>query len=484
MLKIGLGLVIGVVLILSYLVVSSYVSDPYSPESLVRVPYTTSVAEDGQITFQENFTPVLEKSWLAQALAYARTGIRIPVYSLILKEEPLSSNEAEIIAQLHAIRFNPQRPYVITGGHYSDLYMRNLGIFYNALLDPRLSENQTDWQNRQRIATQTVAYDLAFLEQNGAPVTTIAPTGPESFTGLNIYSPPSDALFGVLFTLKAMQDREFIVSLFPRESEAATPVPQTGLVARELLDRYQPALTKALNQYLEANLDPTTGLIRRDIHLSSARDGISRESSFYDNVIAWATVQLADDLGISHSSTPERETWKQNIMTTFWDEELGIFRNDLSTDDAIFSADSLIVTSSGFFDLEDSGDRDKLNRIVQYIQKEQLDQPFPLRYSRSNITNNMHLTVRLFAPNYMGEGIWSHWGMEYIKALALLGHDQPEHLEKARNFLEIYRQNIEKAGGYPELYNSDGSVFNSGLVGSVLHSGWVVNYEQAKMLTF
>jgi hypothetical protein len=206
-------------------------------------------------------------------------------------------------------------------------------------------------------------------------------------------------------------------------------------------------------------------------------------------VIAWSTVQMADELGIPHSPTLDTETWKQAIISAYWDETAGIFNDELSPETAaaavptpVFSADSLIVTSSGFFNLQLESDRFKLVRIIDYIQTHELDQPFPLRYSRVNNKDQMRWTVKTFAPSYMGDGIWSHWGMEYIKALVMLSEAKPELAAVASQHLARYKHNIETFGGYPELYASDGSLFRSPLVHGVLHTGWVVNYEQAKMM--
>ncbi len=481
----SLGLISGV------FVWRSMTTDPYSPYANVNLPYETQIDSTGNIQLVEHFSPKLMTNPLARATALAQTGIRIPLYSLLLREQPLTGDTTAIIQQIHATRFDPSKPYVITGAHYSDLYIRNLGVFFNSLLDPRLPTTSEDWQNRQRIALQTVQYDLEFFRQAGRAVTTIVPLGGDRFTGVNIYEEPSDALFGVLYTLRALSDDSFIVTVFPSTTTIAPQPPlKTTQAASQLLDKYRPVLEKILNHYLTTALDPQTNLVRRDIHLSSARDGVKRESSFYDNVIVWGTVQLADQLQIPHSPTPPADEWKQHIITTFWDEQNGIFRDDLRGCDqlaehcppAVFSADSLIVTSTRFFDLKNDQDRSKLHRMLDYIRSQQLDVPFPLRYSRTNSDTPKHFTVQVFAPSYMGDGIWSHWGMEYVKALILVGDSYPDSQKIAAQHLQTYASLIEKNGGYPELYNTDGSAFSSSLLRGVLHTGWVVNYEQARMM--
>lgn len=496
-----------IVLILVFLLLTlvvavflAYFNDPYFRWSRIQNPFVTSV-ENGKIVLRTRFTPKLVSTQISRVYALLITGLRIPLYSLLTIEKPLTGSETDIINQIHQIRFNPDKPYVITGSHYPDLYMRNMGIFFNALLDPRLPTTEQDWQNRQRIALQTIAYDLAFLDQNTQAVTTIVPVGFKHFTGLNIYRQPSDALFAVLYALRALTDENFVMQTFPvtrpgksgkQQRNRPQHQLQTQQAAQQLLVTYHDALSRAINHYLWMALDDTTGMISRRLHLSSARDGVKRDCSFYDNVIAWATVRLADELNVTHMSRADLKQWKQNIIDAYWDDELGIFRDDLSGcgfldaphsyPPASFSADSFIVTSTGFFDVKLAPDQQKLCRMVQYVQDHQLDRPFPLSYTKSNNRKQMHGPVKYFAPSYMGEGIWSHWGMEYIKTLLLLSATEPKLKQQARQHLQNYGKNIVTCGGYPELYNRRGKLYKSVLVRGVLHTGWVVNYEQARML--
>jgi hypothetical protein len=435
----------------SLLLLSSQFSDPYSKQSTVNLT-----------------SPKVSNTSLLKLFSFFKSGVRIASYSLFWKEKPFTGTHDEIIAKIHAERFNPDKPYVITGGHYSDLYVRNMGVFYNVLLEPDFASSSADLQNRQRIALNTVELNLAYLEQSPEPVTTIAPLGGDRVTGLNIYAYPSDSIYGIVFTLSQLQKSA-----------------DTAPASTELLNTHKTALSAALNHYIETIIDPDTGLVRKDLSLASARDGVKRSSSFYDNVIAWATVQLADELGVPHSPTLPAEEWKQKIITTYWRPDVGIFTDQITDTQPTFSADTLIVTSTGFLDTHNETDAAYLAAVISYIDKESLDEPFPLRYSSSDSTTFQPI-VGLFAPKYMTSGIWSHWGMEYIKALALLAENEQNltkkdaYYKEACRHLESYKQNISKYGGYPELYNDDGTIFSSPFVNSVLHSGWVVNYEYAQ----
>lgn len=456
---------ITLLILLLWIGVGAFFTDPYFPWTTVKSPYATEVSADGNVSLKEVHPPRFTTSLFARLTAYARAGARIVIYRWI-PEPALGTNEQTVLQQLHLRRFDPSKPYVITGAHYSDLYVRNLGVFFNELTSSNLHRMQRDTLLRQRMALQTVALDLAFLRANGRLVTTIVPLGGTTFTGVNIYAEPSDSLHAVLFTLHKLHQS-----------------PATQQAATQLLNEYRSELNAELDRYLKTVIDPDTKLVKRSIHLSGARDGVKREAAFYDTVVAWKTAQLARDLELLVPEWTAAESWKSAIISAYWLPDQKIFANDLSQNGKVFGADTLMAVSTGFLDPQSSEDLRKIQVMIDEIHGQQLDQPFPLRYSRTNSQNQLHWAVRLFASGYMGEGIWSHWGIEYIKALLVLG-DSPlpnrcEYLQRAQQFLRHYQAQIEKTGGYPELYGPDGTSFSTPAVKAVLHSGWVVNYEAA-----
>lgn len=449
-------------------------ADPYSPDSTVAAPFLTKVDQQGLIQLIEVYRPQIRDDWFSHLTAFGRAGVRIFLYRWI-GEPSLGNQETAIISQLHRLRFNPTQPYLITGAHYSDLYIRNLGIFYNELLNGDAALSQDDWLNRQRIALQTVALDLEFLHQEHHLVTTIVPLGGESFTGINIYAEPSDALYGVLFELRELERSGM-------ESEGTT---------RQLQAKYYEDLRAEVRRYLETVLDPQTHFIKKDIHLSSARDGVQRQSAFYDNVIAWKTVQLAQRLNLMNRAEWAEQwqflfdasEWKQQILNAYWSDTVGYFKNGLQDDS--FSADSLIVFQTNFLDLNNQDDLKKAIMLLQTVHTQSSSRPFPLSYTLDNKSQNFQPMVGMFARSYASSAIWSHWGIEYAKALILLSQqlqssESCRFLDRAHQTLTAYQKNMVQTGGYPELYAADGSEFRQPVIKSVLHSGWVVNYEAAQ----
>jgi len=448
--------------------------------------FTTTVNKGNDIRLKkEHEITFLSSSWMKK-LNYLSSGITISKNKFYY-EKPLGGSEDEIIQQIHGLRFNPQtQNFVITGGHFSQLYVRNLGIFFNALLDSRIPSTIDDWIQRQRIALQTVALDLEVFKNQKKRIRPIVPVKGSRYSAMNIYTLPSDSLFAILYTLIALQDSSFINEIFPRKDEEKSAYDlQTQKSAKDLFNEYRASLQFLLDQYKSDILDKKTGLVKETIYLASARDGIKRQSSFYDNVICWATFSLAKRLGLVDYDNAFFAKWKEKIIRLFWNENEGIFIDDLSDEskqNTEFSADSLIVISTSFLDLSIKGDREKLERIVLYIKKNKLDQPFPLRYSSHHHPKKLHNAVRYFAPTYMTKSIWSHWGMEYIKTLILLSKHNSSLLIDAKTHLQKYTNNIERYGGYPELYDLKGKILQHFLYKGVLHNGWVINYEQTKML--
>lgn len=447
-----------------------------------HLPFTTKLSSN-QIELEQQYPLEFTNKLPYRVSLYLRAGLGIGKTSIV-REKKLSGNEQAIIRNIHQIRYNKSQPYVITGGHFHQIFVRNLGIFFNALLDPRIPSTKNDWYLRQSIALKTLAHDLEIFSLAGKDFTTITHIHKNLYTGLNIYARPSDSLFAIVYTLHALRDVFFIANLFPSKA-APQHTLQTKKAANLLLNTYQDALSNLITNYYHELIDPKTQLIKKHLLLSSARDGMKRQSSFYDNVILWATIRLAKSLGLYKISTKELEAWKVRIMKTFWDEENGIFLDDLSKEsmhEKHFSADSFIVTSTHFLRFDDPKERLMLTRMISYVREKKLDKPFPLHYSTQDELHKLYRPVRHFAPPYMGTSIWCHWGMEYIKTLCLLTPWDTSLLDEAKMHLQTYKQNIEKYGGYPEVYDKNGDILRTRLYRSVLHNGWVINYEQTKMM--
>lgn len=473
--------------------------NPYSKETWVTPFFTTSIESEGSLRITKVRDTQVVYLPLATLILYADI-----VHESVLRflgqdlDGPISGNEDQIISALHTERFDPSRAYVITGGHFPDLYVRNLGIFYSSILDPRIPASEADWANRQRITLQTLATHLELLRVAGKEYTTFAPVGPHAFAAINWNDEPSDSLFAITYTLRAATDDSFISRRLPvLHLDGSAPAYKlvTQKAAKGLLDEYRPAIDKELARYLTLVMDPETGLVKKEVALSGARDNVRQKSGFYDNIIAYATARDAAALGLSFPcpgkysslSSCDFTQWKKNIITAFWRDEngeSGLFIDDLSVKslkEKTFTGEAFLVLSTGFLDISEAADREILFKMVRYVKSHDLDAPFPLPYAASDDRSKASNFFVGFS-SYAGRSIWSHLGQAYIQALIFLSPEHPELHADIYRHLQKYKNNIETYGGYPELYNADGTLFSAPVSRAVLRVGWVINYEQTKML--
>ena len=449
-------------------------TNPYARWNIVQQPYVTTV-QDGQISYHKNFDLKVYSGRLAQALGYYKSGFLI-LQNTYFGSAPAKSNTPDgIIADIHQLRFNPSKPYLISGDSFSVLYPRNLGVFYNALLDPHTALNQTDWENRQRIYLQSALYALDAFSYGNTLATTIVPVGPQSavLTEVHPGSVPSDSLYGLLYALHAMQD--------PTNPDTPYKLETVDAAKQITRDRHDD-LHQLLHAYLAQVQDRQTGLIKRDAKLSGARDGVTRQSSFYDNVILWKTLQLAGALGIADEPPAILDSLHGKILATYWDNNQGHFKDDASQKTNNYSSDWLIALPAGFLNPQDSGDLPYLTRSVDFIHAHHIAEPFPIKYQATSTANSdVPWAVRTFVPNYGGDTIWSYWGAQYMTLLGQLGHttNRPDYLAELQQDITTYQQKMVQSHGFPETYTPDGQFLQNAVYKSIRQTGWVVEFEEA-----
>lgn len=474
------------VLIALVSIIFAYVTNPFTHFTLVRKPYDTFLQPNGQLALVPVSSLNLQAASLYKNIALVTGGVRIMNNIYAVDRKAKNQDLERIIDEIHSLRFDAKNPYLISGDHFSQLYLRSLGIFYASILDPRTARGEQDWLNRQAIYLKTTAYALDVLSKTKSSPTTIVPLGGNQVTAINIYRPASDSLYSLLYALNAMLSDEEMKSIYPFASDSPA-VLQTQTEARALLSKHQDTLAELFLSYKGTVYDQNSGLIRKDILLSGTKDVTKRESALYDNVIFWKTVKLAQNLHIIPQDSAFLDGFKSRILATYWLPDEGHFLEDASSEakkGKWYSSDWLIVLMAGFLDPKNPGERAYYEKSVSYIQAQKLDQPFGLKYQEDNRVFRQYVLPRLFAPNYGGTAIWSNWGMEYIKLLAILYKEtgNREYLNRAEQQLNSYAENIIKYRGYPEVYTPDGEMFSEFFYKSVRQTGWVVSFEQAREL--
>ncbi len=453
-----------------------HLTNPYAGWNIVQQPYTTSV-KDGEITLEKQFDLHAYSSPVAQGLGYYKSGFLIVQNSYFGSKPAPSSQPDEIINYIHKLRFNPSKPYLISGDQFSVLYPRNLGVFYNSLLDPTTAHSQQDWENRQRIYLQSVLYALDAFSQAGTLTTTIVPTGTKSVALTEVHpgSVPSDTLYGMFYALDRLQNEALY-------TETRYKL-QTTQTVRKLIKERRADLQKLLAVYLSQVQDTETKFIKKDLHLAAARDGVTRESSLYDNIVLWKTLEIANRLDIQPKPAEELNAMRAQLLEKYWDETEGHFKDDLRQHEpkANYSSDWLIALPTGFLSTNRPEDVKYLERIVQFIRDENIAKPFPIKYQATLSAKDVPWAVKTFVPNYGGNAIWSYWGAQYITLLAdLHGSTKNEsYLTEAKEAIAAYQEKMTETKGYPETFSPDGAFLENGVYKSIRQTGWVVQFETA-----
>ena len=401
-------------------------------------------------------------------------------------KSPASSGETvdDIIADIYALRFNPNKLLLTSGDHFSALFVRNLGVFYYPTLDTHIPATDAQWHDRQLVYLQTLAYALGTFDKQTELTTTIVPTGRRTATCVNFYAYPSDTLYGILYALAALLDKESARPL--NYGHVAHPL-DTVPAAHVLLDTYRTTLVGHYVRYREKVYDEESGLIDINIRMSGAKDITKRSSAFYDNVIFWKTTDLAMKLGLVDYDPDFLDELKTRILDAFWLKEQGYFLEDLSREgraEKYYSSDWLIVLATGFLTPEHPDEQEYFERSVEYIRRMEIDRPFAIKYQHETRAHRQFAAVRMVVASYGGDSIWSFWGMEYIKTLLSLSRATGKtwYIEEADYHIAKYEEAMLEYGGYPELYDADGKMLQTPLYRSVRQTGWVIGFDQVRTM--
>jgi len=466
------------------LVAGIYLTNPFSRFSLIRRPFVVTLTKETFEAVNNNHRLRVRQGLLWRWFAIIKSGAYILTTRYLHSPRAAGTTVEAIIAGIHRLRFDPSKLLLISGDHFNGLFVRNLGVFYYPMLDTCVLSSKQDWENRQAVYLQTVAYALGVYAKYPIPTTTIYSTGALRATCVNFYAYPSDTGYGIVYALAALLGKE------PGRPYAYTETHlklHTQLAAKLLIHEYRTTLQTLYSHYRSTAFDEITGLVRIDLHMSGAKDITRRQSSFYDNVIFWKTTQLAQMLGLIPSDQTFLDELKRRILKTFWLEKPGYFLEDLSPESqhhTYYSSDWLIVLATGFLQIDNPTERHYFERSVRYIQAQGIDQPFALKYHADTRAHRQFLAVRLAVASYGGDAIWSFWGMEYIKVLLML-HRQTgrnAYLETADHHIATYEQAMLRDGGFPEVYDAKGRMLQTLLYRSIRQTGWVIGFEQVRAM--
>ncbi len=448
-------------------------TNPYAKINVFEKPYYTFVNQNGDIEFRQKYKMEVYTNPVADLLGYYKSGFLILQNTLFGGGPARGKTPDEVINSIHDKRFDADKPYLISGDQFSVLYPRNLGVFYNQILNPNTALDQNDWQDRQKLYLQSVLFAIDGLSASNSPKTTIVPIGQRQVVLTQVHpgGVGSDQVYGVFFAIHKMQTAA--------SSNNHKYRIQTIDSANFLAYTRQSQLQKMFDNYIDAVYDTSTKRVKDNLHLSSARDGVIRRSSFYDNIILYETAQLARQLGLQDKYNIANSENKQMLKNFYWNESAGFYNDDIKTKS--FSSDFLIGYVNNFFDLNDLTDLSRTKRTIDYLNDSELVRLFPIKYQIDG-NPNVPKFVDYFVANYGRNVIWSYWGSQYITLLSDMHKKtgDSKYKNEALKYLGIYEQNLIRDQGLAETYSPDGRFLRTGIYKSIRSTGWVVQLEHAK----
>jgi hypothetical protein len=293
-----------------------------------------------------------------------------------------------------------------SAGHFNQFYSRDLGWCTDALLGLGYKEE----------LKKTVLYALDKFKRHGEITVAITPKH-KPFNFPDFYSVDS-------------------VAYFFRTVKRVSP---------ELLRQHKDFFNNQLQILFEKAIDKDTGLVKRGVYFSSMKDYALRQSSCYDNVML---AMLADELkGLPLDNPLKDYNYRTIIKDNFWTG--GYFLNDLSGNRDVTGDSNIYPFWFGLYD-------DKmLKSSIAAIQKQKLDEPFPLRYMNHPSKSHKMLWIELFVKHWEQHQVWPQMGFVYIDLLRKIDK------EKAKFHLNQYTDKIEENRNFIELYNTDGTPYST-----------------------
>ena len=281
----------------------------------------------------------------------------------------------------------------------------------------------------QKEVHQTIRYALNRFQQVHRITTSITPKGTP-------YNFPEEAVDSLPYLIHSIK-----IAKFPYYS-------------------FKAFLNQQIRIFYQTFIDPVTGLIKPELHPSSMKDFSIRKSSCYDNTLV---ALLAKDLKELKLDNPfVKHDYPKLLKQHFWNGKY--FYDDLTKREYVAGDANVFPFALGII-----SDKEMMESALNEIQKAQLDNPFPLKYTNQTAPVKF-VWQEFFFKNYERDSIWLHMGPLYVKLLKRTNpelakqHQQTytELIHKHHNFLEVFHPNQKPYSSF--YYYCDSSML------------WAANY--------
>ncbi len=355
------------------------------------------------------------------------------------KMHQFEGNDIEICEQIVKQCFNG-RYFQTSLGHFSAFYMRDFGICCVALLE-------LGYKNEVK---KTLQFALNIYQKNNRITTTITKKGEV----VDIFSYSPDSLAFLLRSLRVAK-------------------------LNDLIKTYEPFLNEKIKEYYELVIDKKTGLVRKDKQFSSMKDHSKVKSTMYNNSMV-AMLKQEIELINTQNLKPEIKLieiklinpfkeydYKLLLLQYFWNnsyfndglKDLENKKEDKNKTEYIAGDANVFPYWCDIYPMSankiNASTRKMFASSLQAIQKERLDQPMALCYTKEQLQSKYLFLQSILANNYEGNTIWIHLGLCYLDLIAK--YDQ----KLLEIYLEQYKEMIVKHKNFLEIYNKNKTIFKT-----------------------
>ena len=204
-------------------------------------------------------------------------------------------------------------------------------------------------------------------------------------------------------------------------------------------------LNRILRRYAHNHLD-THGYIKERARHAEMRDAVIYDRSAYAVTLVARLAVCAKQLELNWPYAVDQ--YQHHLLHHYWNGHY--FNADYHND--AFSAECALFP----FYLNIITDTQMVAQTLAYIEKQRLNQPYPLIYTKTPERFRYHWWMtKPWMPDYQGATIWSWHGEYYLHLLR-----RYRHTHYAREY-EKFSRMIELHGMFPEILTIDGSWYNA-----------------------
>lgn len=392
--------------------------------------------------------------------------------------------------------FADREVYMTTGApHSRAFYLRNHGMFYHGLVNPEISLNEEDYTNRVSILVKDLGFILGLFEGKEF-TTTVVPIFRNFYVAIDYTNPPSDSSLGVLTMLDYLVQPE-TYGYTDTYKEVQYYGKKKGL---EILSLYREDLRSKIYHDFE-NLERVSvaghslPILDKNHSCSTAADTRMELQRFVVSANFYTVLKKATSLGII-SENEVRENvgytlaeYKEAILNTFGQN--GYIQNSLHYDyfDKSDPAGNIVLdfahVPNGFWDFSKGRDREIFRNTADLVLQD--DRFFDNNHEGIllSIKNpDVRFFYDFFAADYQGRTVWPYYNVQFARSLIQLSEKENARFyrEEAKKILDFCKRKTVELGGYPEVLDLNGRLYQKLFYQSAIADSWLVGLKELDVL--